>query len=567
VNAVVSLAARTVTTIRARLYVLIALSLLAGLLASCGDSSGGAKDSSRPAADAGFSLAASSAIVSGKVQPYPTKGRLLADSGFRPNTNGFQFENYGPGNQDLTAAQVADLFGPQVCASGSGTSCVLTPPAQIWLSAENKAMQSGHCFGFSLTSLMIFKGQLDPLQYGAPVAFQLPLVGNVALQERLAESFSLQDSPQVQRAELGGTPNAELMYLKKVLAARQETYTIGMFDHAGGVGHAVTPYAVQQNGKGQYAVLIYDNNYPGITRGISFDTKRDTWSYESAANPRAPSDLFHGEGKKNELALIPTGPALGVQPCPFCSVTGQTHPSPPTDDNAPANLNQSGTLKAGQYEEVSLLGDSLNHGHLVITDAAGRKTGFVDGRFVDQIPGAQVIAPLVNQDFNEAPEPRYQIPRSAQFTVTLDGGELRAPDLESVSVIGPGYSGAASDINLQPDQQAQLSLSNDGNSLSYRAGAGEEQSPQLQIGLQRPGGDYQFSVSTPPISGGSTVTAIAQPAEGKLTLDAKAVKNSGKYGLAVKQLRPSGAHPVNGRSVHVQRGGSAKLALHHRGSK
>ncbi len=532
--------------------------LLASLLSTnCGDNP---KSSAHSAANAGVSVAASSATQAGAAQPYPANGQLLADSGFRPQNDGFSFENYGPGYQDLTPAQLVDLFGPQVCSSGSGTSCILTPPAQSWMSFENNGMQGGHCFGFSLTSLMIFERRLDPLQYGAPGASQLALDGNVALQERLAESFSLQDSPQVQRSELEGPPNAVLKYLAGALQSQNDTYTIGMFDPAQGVGHAVTPYGIQNNGNGQYAVLIYDNNYPDITRGINFDTNQDTWSYETSPNPDVPSHLFQGEGNSNELRLIPTGPTLSVQPCPFCSVTGQT-PPPPTVGNAPAKLNQSGSLKAGQYEEVSLIGDSLNHGHLVITDAAGRKTGFVDGRFVNQVPGAQVIAPLVDQDFKEAPEPRYQIPRSAQFTVSLNGSELRAPDLESVSVIGPGYSAVASNIDLQPDQQAQLRLSNDGTALTYHAGGGKKQSPQLQIGLQRPGSDYQFSVSTPPIEGGSTVKTVAQPAAGQVTVDAGEVKNSGKYGLAVKQIRPSGAHPANGKAVHVRRGGSAKVKL------
>jgi hypothetical protein len=130
-----------------------------------------------------------------------------------------------------------------------------------------------------------------------------------------------------------------------------------------------------------------------------------------------------------------------------------------------------------------------------------------------------------------------------------------------VSIIGPGYSAAAGNIELQPDQRVQLHLSDDGTSLSYRAGAGETQAPQLQIGVQRPGGDYQFSVATLPLDAGSTVTTVADPDAGSVTLDAGEVENSGRYGLAVKQLRPSRSHPVKGRSVRVRGGGSAKLAL------
>jgi hypothetical protein len=172
-----------------------------------------------------------------------------------------------------------------------------------------------------------------------------------------------------------------------------------------------------------------------------------------------------------------------------------------------------------------------------------------------------VITPLLAQNFREAPEPRYQVPRKVRFTVSLDGTDLGAPDSEAVSIIGPGYSAVAGNIELQPGQRVGLQLSDDGTELSYRAGAGETQSPQLQIGLQRPGGDYQFSVAAPPLDSGSTVTTVADPDAGSLTVDAGGVESAGRYGLAVKQFRPSGSHPASGRSVRVRGGGSAKVML------
>ena len=73
----------------------------------------------------------------GKVQSYTPTGKIIADDGFRPWVNGFGFENYGndAGPQNMTAKQVEDLFGSQVCARGTGTSCRLTPIAQQWMAA------------------------------------------------------------------------------------------------------------------------------------------------------------------------------------------------------------------------------------------------------------------------------------------------------------------------------------------------------------------------------------------------------------------------------------------------
>jgi hypothetical protein len=544
---------------RAAMALLAVLAII--LPVGCGD------DSSEPAAttspaNAGLEAAASSASEFGAPDAYSASGPLLVDTKFRPETDGFGFENYGPGYQDLTAAEMVDLFGPRVCASGAAANCVLTPPARSWMASANRSMRGGHCFGFSISSLMIFEGGLDALLFGAPITWQLALDGNLALQGQIAETMALQLSPQVRRAMLAGPPNAVLQFLRRALARQDDTWTIGMFDSpAQRAGHAVTPYGIENQGDGQFAMLIYDNNYPGITRAISFDTRRNAWSYETAPNPEVGSYLFRGRGPVNPLILIPNSSAYGVQPCPFCKRPGRSRSPRFVGADVPPGLEPPTSLTPGTYEEVSLLADSINHGHLVITDSAGRTTGIVDGELVDEIPGVQVITPMISQNYREAPEPLYQVPRRVNYTVTLDGSDLGAPDQEAVSIVGPGYSAVASNIELQPDQRIELDLSDDGTTLSYTAGAGETQAPQLQIGVQRPGGDYQFSVATPPIESGSTVTTVADPDDGSVTLDAAEVDSSGEYGLVVQQLLPSGAEPVEGRSVRVRGGGEAKVTL------
>jgi hypothetical protein len=522
------------------------------LLAGCG---GDSTNSAPSAADAGARLAASSVAQLGSAAPYRPTGQIVAASNFRPETDGFSFENYGSGNQDLTAAQLVDLFGPEVCAQGQGASCVLAPPAQTWMTKENRSMQGGHCFGFSLTSLMMYQKLLNPLAFGGPTVPALSLFGNVPLQERIAESWALQDSSKVRGAAITGTPNHVLEFLIKALGNPSETYTLAIFNRdIGGIsGHAVTPYAVEDKGNGRFAVLIYDNNYPKITRSVTFNKTRDTWSYDTAPNPEKQSELWHGDAKTRSAELFPTNPAVGRQPCPFCQPS-ELGTSRPSDRNLPASLTP------GEYEEVSLTADPVNHGHLVIIDAAGRKTGFVNGKLVNEIPGARVVAPMLTRNFQEVPEPEYRIPRDVKFTVSLDGGPLQAPDMESVSVIGPGYSGVASNITLQPGQEQHLELTGNGASLSYRAGAGAAQTPHLEIGLQRPGSDYRFNVTTPPIQDGSAVTATAQPDAKRLSVNAANVKTGGRYSLAVAQLKAPRTQKA-GRSVRVPAGGSADVAL------
>ena len=55
----------------------------------------------------------------------------VADNGFRPDPNGFSFENYGndSGYANLGPAEMQKLFGPGVCVN-TQNGCTLTPPAQ-----------------------------------------------------------------------------------------------------------------------------------------------------------------------------------------------------------------------------------------------------------------------------------------------------------------------------------------------------------------------------------------------------------------------------------------------------
>ena len=66
----------------------------------------------------------------------------------------------------------------------------------------------------------------------------------------------------------------------------------------------MTPYAVDNKGGGTYQVLIYDNNWPGQTRAITFDTKADTWTYAAASQPgRTRLRLRGGRSNQDAFAL------------------------------------------------------------------------------------------------------------------------------------------------------------------------------------------------------------------------------------------------------------------------
>ena len=82
---------------------------------------------------------------------YTPTGTLIADSGFRPDANGFKFENYGAEQPTGTAVtnftpdDVRKLYGDGVCADAQAGKCDLTPQAQAWMTEAMRALRPEQC--------------------------------------------------------------------------------------------------------------------------------------------------------------------------------------------------------------------------------------------------------------------------------------------------------------------------------------------------------------------------------------------------------------------------------------
>src|SRR4051794_442929 len=299
----------------------MAMTLLA---AACHATSSGAAPA--PVFPAGPAAPAAPADVSAgdpATGVYTPTGPLVADAGFRPDDHGFLFENYGALLADgtrpvnMTADDVRTMFGDSVCIDARAATCELLPAAEAWLRSTNREMEGGHCFGFAVAAEAFWRRHIGIDDYGASATTDLKIDSNSPLQRRIAYDWALQLLDSVRAAEITGTPNQVLRQLTKVLTPDYpETYTIAIFKADGTGGHAVTPFAVEDRGHGRFNVLIYDNNWPGVTRAIAFDTQTNSWSYDAAINPGQPDEVYRGTAKTKSLSLYPTSPGLGVQPCP-----------------------------------------------------------------------------------------------------------------------------------------------------------------------------------------------------------------------------------------------------------
>jgi len=422
---------------------------------------------------------------------------VLADNGFRPMTDGFSFPNYGPGAADLSAVEMQRIFGPGVCSSRRRGICVLTPPARAFLMELNDSMEGGHCYGFSVLALGLFKHQFRPLGLGGSFSYQLR--NNIRLQRTIAYAFTQQALDSVNRRILAGTPNQVLTHIERVLAASRspETYTLAIFKPDGTGGHAVTPFEVVDRGSGKVSVRIYDNNYPRESREIAFDTNANTWQYNAATNPAVEPDLYVGTAVAPGIKLMPTTPGLKVQPCPFC-----------------------GRSRSGGEEAIRLTGDPRDHAHLLIRNRGGKRVGLVKGRLINEIPGAR-IEPAIEDDTTLRLEPTYVVP-AQPATIAIDGRGLRHVDTETIDAIGPGHDVALRGLRIGPGQRDILRLRNGVQQLSFTTAPGQSGSPTLQIGANSTQSDYTLRLRMVRFPGGATLRVALDTRRQVLTVSSSA---------------------------------------------
>jgi hypothetical protein len=475
-----------------------------------------------------------SASAEGEVENYVPEGELVADSGFRPEVDGFAFENYGNDVEprNLGPAQIETLFGEQVCLSGTGDECQLTPAAQEWMNNQNEGMAGGHCQGFSVAALRMYNEDLDQEDFGAELTSELEIVDNIALQSSIAEHFVYQFLPPIVEARVKGVPSEVLQVLVDALNSGEELYTLGVYKPDLTGGHAITPFAVEDKGDGKFAILVYDNNFPGTTRAVQVDTNNETWNYVSGTNPDDLGQVYEGNAETQTLELDPTKPGDEVSPCPFCE-----------GGEAAEGETKGGAVLSGdaRYTEVTLGGDPYNHPHLVFTDDEGRRTGIVDGKMLREIPDVEVVKTYATQNWKGSPEPRFRLPEGAEYQITVDGTHLEKTATTNIDLVGNGLVIEIEDIKIAPGQKDEMALPG-GYGITYQSNSDEEIAPNIFAGLVEDDAAYNFAASAVGLKKGSTISLLVEQEEKVVILDSTGGESvDGANALFIMQLTKADA--------------------------
>ena len=285
--------------------IVASLSLIT-VLVSCGGSENTTEEGTSDPTDGTFSWEAECTTEAGDL---PTEGLICADSGMRPTTDGFSFENWGgPVAEDaVTLNTAAALYGAEsVCAEAQVDACTPLPGAQQWVEEMNASMEGGRCEGMAVLSQRFAVGLNNPSEFqdGATVVADLQRetssVGADISRWWVTQGLSTVAEFNYAAQQLTPTQIAQDL----VAAIRDQTgVTYGFYFD--GQGHAVTPIAIARRADGVLEVLNYDNNYPGQITTVTIDPSTEIWSYDMAAtNAGVDANIWSGTTGSMDYTLM-----------------------------------------------------------------------------------------------------------------------------------------------------------------------------------------------------------------------------------------------------------------------
>lgn len=463
-------------------------------------------------------------------QPPTGADGLVADTGFRPETDGFSYQNYGDIGQtpsgetfsvvNLTSVEMRRLFGDEVCAGPANDdgSCTLSPPAEQWMEQNNSSMNGGHCEGFAVMSQMIYAGIVDPNQFGAARTIDLEIKDNELLQRELAYWFTTQGPTWGMQQTLG--PGELVQYLTAQYTENPNNiYRLGIMKEDGTGGHAITAYGVQDQGDGTYRILIYDNNYPGQERSMLVDTNAGTWEYEASINPSVEPDVYRGNDS-NKVFVADNEPRLTTFPCDFCSSSGVSGKG--------GNFLAHGTT---HYNEIWTEG----YVNVELEDDQGRMIGYdKDGKFVNEISEARV-QPVLNA-LSEVP-PTIEMPVGMPFTAYIYGDDNAEEIPASLVMIGRGFYIGIDDLVMAEDQLDQLAFDGEGDFLTYTTDA--EESPDIIVGIEKEAADFELVLKAVEVSRGTDIHVLFDQTENTFAFEITS-DSPAKFSISITRIDENG---------------------------
>jgi hypothetical protein len=216
-----------------------------------------------------------------------------------------------------------------------------------------------------------------------------------------------------------------------------------------------------------------------------------TWEYEAAINPSVEPSTYRG-GADNPIEFLPDLLRVSdsAYPCDFCS--GST------------NARKGGNYLAAaapEFNEISTEG----YVNVEFQDDQGRKIGYDEnGKLVNEITEAQIIFSR-NGVLSEVP-PIINMPKGMNFTAYIWGDDKSAEVPASLVMIGKGFYVGINGLNIAPGQEDQLYVDGAGDVINYKTDA--QESPDIIVGIEKPGADFELVLKAVEISKGTDISVV-----------------------------------------------------------
>lgn len=228
------------------------------------------------------------------------------------DSNGFSFANFSAARttEEFDASDLVAMFGatPEVCSGGT-EPCSPTAEAAAFARMVNQARASGHCEGLVALAASRF------IEKVSPATGELQKEGEVV--HAILRAFATQFLPESQKQ----TNEWAKRSLEAILKAIQDDlgrdtpgYTLNLYTDSG--GHAVLPIAIEFPSDDTAIVRVYDSNWPGQNRFVTFDLAKKSWTFSfSGRDPVNDPDMWTGGEGDVDLTSLASRTSSS---CPFC---------------------------------------------------------------------------------------------------------------------------------------------------------------------------------------------------------------------------------------------------------
>lgn len=247
---------------------------------------------------------------------------VYASGNFIPTLNGFGFSNVGDGSFDLFPKDlIARQYGQETVCFIENQQCKALNPYGLYIvsSLDPHDASNGLCNGMAVASTMLANGiepfpgsdKTLPIDYNPAASNTIELnYGDV--REFIAAKQIGQGREAISNHRTnycpGLKPTQVLAEIETRFNSDDPIAVVEIFTRAREAGHALTPYALSDEGANMRRIYVYDSNHPSdMSRFIEVDTTpgQESWRYTGAVNAGAEELLYDGRETSNSMCPVP----------------------------------------------------------------------------------------------------------------------------------------------------------------------------------------------------------------------------------------------------------------------